>query len=647
MRRIFLVIAFFIIAIFVTAQTQQGYVKTKGRLGVNGMVIKGTRLSGAMVTVKGRNSVLSGKNGTFTLAIPGSLFSLQNVQKQGYVITDPDVLSRQYVYSKNPLILVLESKEQQIDDKLRAERKIRRNLQRQLQQREDEIETLKEENKITNQDYQEQLQKLYHEQENNEKLINDMAERYAKIDYDQIDEFNKLILKYILDGELAKADSLLKTKGDICVRAVELRQLQEQNAKDEIELTKLRKKLNKNKKLVLKELEDIAQDCFSRFEIFKMQHQMDSAEYYIKLRASLDSTNIDWKLYAADFFKNTIPDYKKALQYANEALHAARVIYGDSDLWVSRAYNLLGCIYEDKREYSQALDYFEKSLSIKKIVFAQVHPEIASCFRNMGNVYSSLGNYKEALRLYNCALDILEKCVDVDSLDIAQSYGGIGGCYIEMGNNEEALKFLEKSLMIKEKIMGNKEVSVGIGLHNVAIVYGEMKNYKKALNLDLEAISIFKEKFGETHPQLAACYINVGNMYKNLDSLALAEDMHLKSLQIYRKCLGDNIDVAMCYGNLANVYTKMGRYEESIENNKHSLLILKEKLGITHPMIAMVYTNISTTYLEIGKYEEALKYANMSLELFKEKFGDDHAYTQKVIRNISEINEKRETNIMR
>ena len=75
-------------------QTQQGYVKTKGRLGSNGSLVKGTRLSGATVTVKGQNAVLSGSNGTFTLAIPSTNFYLQNVQKQGYVITDPDALSR-------------------------------------------------------------------------------------------------------------------------------------------------------------------------------------------------------------------------------------------------------------------------------------------------------------------------------------------------------------------------------------------------------------------------------------------------------------------------------------------------------------------------------------------------------------------------
>ena len=105
------------------AQTQQGYVKTKGRLNSNGSVIAGTRLSGTTITVKGGNAVTSGSNGTFSLTIPNNNYYLQSVQKQGYVLTNPDVLAKQYAYSKNPLVLVLETPSQQADDQLAAEKK--------------------------------------------------------------------------------------------------------------------------------------------------------------------------------------------------------------------------------------------------------------------------------------------------------------------------------------------------------------------------------------------------------------------------------------------------------------------------------------------------------------------------------------------
>jgi hypothetical protein len=68
------------------------------------------------------------------------------------------------------------------------------------------------------------LQKLYQDQENNEQLIKDMAKRYSELDYDQLDEFYRKVSYYIENGELMKADSLLKTRGDITAQVADIKQ---------------------------------------------------------------------------------------------------------------------------------------------------------------------------------------------------------------------------------------------------------------------------------------------------------------------------------------------------------------------------------------------------------------------------------------
>lgn len=310
------IVSFFVAALFaapVLSQTQQGYVKTKGRLASDGTVISGSRISGATVQVKGRSAVLSQSNGTFSFPITSQSYYLQSVQKQGYVLTDPEVLSKQYAYSKNPLVLVLETPSQQADDILAVKKKIRRTLERLLQEKEDEIESLKEQQKLSEEEYRRQLQEMYAQRENNEELINEMAERYSRMDFDEVDEFNRRISQLILDGKLTEADSLLNTKGDINARAAVLRQHQEANAQVEQEIKKKQKKLEKSKELAQKELEDLAQDCYSKFEIFKMQHQNDSAAYYISLRSSLDTLNTEWRIDEATFTSTFMADYATAL----------------------------------------------------------------------------------------------------------------------------------------------------------------------------------------------------------------------------------------------------------------------------------------------------------------------------------------------
>lgn len=276
------------------AQTQQGYVKTRGRLAANGTAIPGTRLSGASITFKGNRTVISGANGAFTFAVPSKKFCVMNVQKNGYQLYDRDLLGRTHNYSTNDLLVVMDTPDNVLADKLATEKKIRRTLQKQLMEKEDELESLKEQQKITEEQYRKQLQELYAAQQNDEKLISEMAERYSTLDFDQLDDFHRRVAAYIQNGELSRADSLLNTKGSMEERSAEL---DRENAAIEANAEALKKRQEeqaKSERLYARKLVDFAEDCYSRFEICKLRHDNDSAAYWLELRASKDTTNVEW-----------------------------------------------------------------------------------------------------------------------------------------------------------------------------------------------------------------------------------------------------------------------------------------------------------------------------------------------------------------
>ena len=135
-RFIFSVILAMAAISMVSAQTtQKGYVKTKGRLDSKGQLIPGQRIASAAIQLTGGHSTVSDANGNFTLTAPDKKFFLSDVRKQGYVLSDPDVLKKQYACSSNPLVITMETPDKQTDDQLAAERKLRRQLQQQLPQR--------------------------------------------------------------------------------------------------------------------------------------------------------------------------------------------------------------------------------------------------------------------------------------------------------------------------------------------------------------------------------------------------------------------------------------------------------------------------------------------------------------------------------
>ena len=115
MKRFILLSAAMMFSIMLSAQTQQGYVKTKGRLDSNGNLIPGKGLKGATVSVHGRTTVLvNSDDGTFSFPVPETQFHIDSVRKKGYQLVDMDVITKVYNHSANPLYLVMETPEQQL-----------------------------------------------------------------------------------------------------------------------------------------------------------------------------------------------------------------------------------------------------------------------------------------------------------------------------------------------------------------------------------------------------------------------------------------------------------------------------------------------------------------------------------------------------
>ena len=301
------------------AQTQQGIVKTRGRM-VNKQHVPGTGLPGATVAVKGGNAVVSGNTGTFTLAISGNNFYLQNVQKKGYQLVDADVLTKPYKHSTNPLYLVMETPEQQQSDLLAAERKMRKNLRNQLDAKEADIEALQ----ASQQEKDSLLRILYQQQNENEKLISDMAKRYSTLDYDQLDEFYRQVSYFIENGELTRADSLLRTRGDI---NVQVRNIIKQGQVIQEE----KEQIQKADEVHHADIEEAARRCYSYYETFLAQHQNDSAAYYLELRAQLDTTNYIWQYKAGDFIYYYLNNYEKATPYYIQTVNALNNMVAHKD----------------------------------------------------------------------------------------------------------------------------------------------------------------------------------------------------------------------------------------------------------------------------------------------------------------------------
>ena len=446
MKKAILLTAALLLGIMLSAQTQQGYVKTKGRM-VNGQIVHGQGLKGATVSIKGRAAVVVNKeDGSFSFPIPEAQFRVDSVRKKGYQLVDMDVLSMTYRHSSNPIYMVMETPEQQLQDQLDAQREIRRTLQKQLQEKQDEIESLKEQQKISDEEYRQALQKLYAEQESNEQLIKDMAKRYSELDYDQLDEFYRQVSYCIENGELVKADSLLKTKGDVTLQVEE--QLKKSQAIKEQE-----EQLNQAKAVQAAEQDELAKRCYSFHETFKAQHLNETAAYYLELRASLDTTNVNWQHDAGLFFRVYLGNFEKTLFYFQRTLRQTLQQYGEEHPLVCSCYNSIGNLYYVNHDYVNAKKYFDQALSAIKNLVGESHPDLVTCYNNLGSVCSALGDNVKALDYHQMALEMCINLYGENHRHVATAYNNIATVYYRQKDYAKALDYMNKTLAIQQSVL--------------------------------------------------------------------------------------------------------------------------------------------------------------------------------------------------
>ncbi len=630
----------------ISAQTQQGIVKTKGRMDNNGSIIVGSPISDAYVTVLGTQTVSSNKDGKFSVGLKSKEFYLKDVTKEGYVLCDADVISRQYAYSAAPLYIVMETPSQLMEDKLYAERRLRRTLTKQLQEKENEIDSLKKQQRISDEEYRQRLQQIFSDQEENEKLITEMSERYAGIDYDQLDEFNRQISQYILNGELMKADSLIRTKGELTERAEYLKEHQHQNAAEEEKLRKRQKRLEQSKAFVQKELEDVARDCYSMFEIYKMQHKNDSAAYYLELRATLDTTNVEWQLETGDFYSDYLANNIKAEKLYSIALNNAN----QSQRNLSMVYNCIGSLLMKKGEYKEAIIYHYKALEIQQIITPRNENDIATTYSDLGTAYYYLENLDSADICFKEDALLTMKLYGNNHHKLATTYANMAEVNVERGEYAKAIEYNLRSLEIDRNIEQSDKIQLDIATiyNNIAIVYRKIGEYEKdtsaytiALQYLFDALDIRKHILGEKHPAVATVYNNLSNVYDSKYDYEKSLKYSLMDINIVEEIYGeDNPDLAISYGNLALTYKRMKNYEQAMIYNQLALQLKLKYYPEISTTVGGTYNNMGTLYYMMGDLNLAHQYLSKAYNIISQIMGEEHKLAKIIKGHIADVEEE-------
>ncbi len=629
------ILALLALALFggVQAQKQSGVVKTRGKM-VNGKLVPGTPLPGATVQVEGGQTILA-KDGKFSFPVKDGSYTLKSVTKQGYSLVDAEAC-RQYRYSSNPLAIVMEQPEQQQQDKLIAERKIRRMLQDQLREKEDEIEALREQNRITDEQYRNQLQKIYDEQQSNEKLIAEMAKQYSELDYDQLDEFQRQVSYCIENGQLAKADSLLRSQGDM---NKQVRESLEAGAA----LQQQRKQLKKAEAVHAAKVDEMAKRCYSYYEMFLLKHQNDSAAHYLELRASIDTTNAEWQLDAGNFMKDYIVDVDAANAYYLLAKRHSISINNGINSNLSRAYSGIGGVCQRKGQFPEMMLNFQKCLEIRKTLYGDRDPRICGAYINIATANFYIGNYDLALLQFDSILTILKESGHEISGASATAYGNMAAIYTYYkGDYAKALECLQKEKEMIIKMSGDNTPDLISTYMSISEILMNNGKFDEATDYNKNAYDLSMEHFGADHPSTADVVGSRGtcHLYKGEFDEALVDWTYCYE----KKCKffgEDSEEAAAALLYIGYVHLYKGDFEKGVEMGNKILATHQKVVGEKHRATAYDYLFLANCYEGMNEFDKAMKYAEKSLEIYEQTIGEESEETQAAKGTIEEIKEKR------
>ncbi len=476
------------------AVTQQGNVRTIARKNKVGKPVEGVviRLQGS------HNKVASRTNGDFSLLLHdlrnGEPYTIASIVKSGYEPAEQELIGRRIPCSDLvPLEVLLVSRIDLMQEKEEIETKARENVEVYYRARIDSLERMVAEHRLTQAEWAAQKQRLENQYESFEPLLQAMSDVLARTDYTRMDSLTAMIQQAVENGNPEEAERLLREKGSMAQREAVLREWGKN-------IRALQQEVDNNRSEYLRQKRVLEDDCYRLYASFLTRFQNDSAACYIRKRAALDTTNVDYQLQAGQFVKDIMADYRSADIYFRRAYRLAESQYGEQSGQMATACNELGLLAKQQRDYTAAAGWYERSLTIREKLRGRNSLAVAEALNNMGELYRAQKDLKKTMDCHRRALKIREKQLGERSLEAAESKFNIAGVYYQQKQYAKAEALY---LEVKEVYQANSktpQTKMAAAFNNLGGVAYMQEKYAEAAAFFQQAVEIYTRVLGAQHP---------------------------------------------------------------------------------------------------------------------------------------------------
>ena len=602
-------------------------------------------LAGVQIKFESSVATTSDNAGKFSLVFQdkkaGDLVFMETIRKEGYElvnkksfeynkISHSDQLGTDIIMAEAGKLALAKREYYDISDK---------QLTATYSRQRKELEQKFTQKQLDNAQYAKASQALYEEYERQQKSLDDLASRFAEVNFDDVSAEYRQALELFKAGKIdqalavlegtnpaAKVVKHLKEEARIQKEGKELAAWQEQNQRsftENLDLIKL------------------------NGELYILNGQRDKAETLYWGLYALDSTDLKI-LWETSIFFNTNRFYLNALQIFSNIIKHPK-----AEEWqIANTYGFISAIYMEWGNLNNALEnaelfaqkYSQLAQKYPNDTFYQEH--FAISYSKLGGVYAAKGDLGKALEYFVKGNELSEKLYQLDSTNVSYItilnlfHPLLGTVYMAKGDLDKALEYFVKGNELSEKLYQLEPTNIyfshflessyqTLGIVNQA--KGDLDNAleyfvkgnelgEKLYQLKPTDIS-FVNILINSYQRLGTAYTTKGDLDKALEFFKKYNELCEKLYQLEPNSVEFTHGLAISYERLGTVNKTKGDLDKALEFfKKYNELCEKlyqlepNSVEFTHGL-AISYERLGTVNKTKGDLDKALEFFKKSTEL--------------------------------
>jgi tetratricopeptide (TPR) repeat protein len=458
--------------------------------------------------------------------------------------------------------------------------------------------------KISNQEYEQKSKQLQKENYRLKASLDTLADKFARVNFDDVAPFYEEALQLFKKGEIDKAIEVLEGT-DPQEKTRKILEEQKRIKKAKAAIAEQEEELNRQKKDQIENLRLLA-------DMYNLKFDPEKAEIQFDQLLALDSTDLDILSSAAAFFYEQHL-YTKAL----DTYQKIRIHPEVSDWQKANAASFLGGIYTNIGQLEQAMESFKmysatyQQLS-RKDTSSFYKSNLAISYSKLGSTHTSLGNLEKALDYFERRSQLGQELYDSYPTNVsfknglAISYFKLGNFYnVQLKHSFTALSYFEQA------------EHHWLELVKIAPQFASFKQYLNIVQGEIVKIKYnnlieFNQKISETQDTFALYQLYT----RYCDTLRQKADFD----EIYRAELSSALNSRAWYGLF------LGKFEASESDIREGLQLKLEN--------KYLHTNLAPALLLQGKFE----LAKTEYMFWKDKlFDEERSYKELFLSDIMEF----------